>query len=154
VSFVVVEIDKVAKSADLRKVLLEKSKSGTVPQLFLSGTYFGGCEDVKARLHESDAAFIASYMTSPPADDKQRVNRSLGPLFWFPHTVDNNVGRVLAAIVVIYCALVIAFWQSLATTWAVFALALDYSIRFLWGGSPSFIGVISQVLLYSVQYCV
>lgn len=59
VPYAVIEVDRAAASSAVYKTLFEITKVDTVPQLFIAGSFIGGCDDTKARLHGGDYAFLA-----------------------------------------------------------------------------------------------
>jgi glutaredoxin len=151
VPYVAVEVDKLAaaKGKPTRAALKSLTSQSTLPQLFVGGKSTGGCDDFKARCHARDFAFIAPYITQPPATGG-RVNSAYS-LFWFPHTIDNNNARISAALQCIVIVLCLAFWLQPATKWVVLALTVDFFLRFLFGGSLSVLAMIASALLANAR---
>ena len=66
--------------------------------------------------------------------------------FWFPDTVNNNPSRLASGFGSIICLLCIAFRGLWVTPWVTLALAVDYLLRFIFGGDISLLAMIGAVL--------
>lgn len=144
VSYVKIEVDAHKAAGALRPLLRTASGVSTLPLLFVNGKFVGTCEQIKEREAASDLAVLAPFMTQPRVPEggapRRRTARSL---FWFPHTVNYRAARIASFGALVVCILCIAFWTNPATPWVVLALAVDFSVRFLFGSGPSFLGALS-----------
>lgn len=68
-------------------------------------------------------------------------------MLWFPEVVNGNVARLTSLLSCIYCILCIGFFRRPPTQWAVLGLAVDYLLRFTFGGQYSVGGACASMLL-------
>jgi glutaredoxin len=148
VSFAVFEVNQTHSASQIKSVLKTKTGYSTFPNLFIKGESKGGCIDVK----ELEATGQLTVLLAPYVGP----HRNPGPeitymgLLWFPETVNGHVARLTALFTVVYCVLCVGFYHSEGARWAVFALALDFLVRLMYGSQYSILGGVSAALLVNV----
>lgn len=145
VHFIVIEADKTGKMNALCKEMHELYGMSTFPLLIIDGIKVGGCTDCKT--FEFSGEFqtkLASYITKdvPPETKHPCFN-----ILFFPETVNNWAVRATGTLSMIYAILCTAFWNHRATKWAVLGLAIDYTLRIIFGGPASPVGMIGAALV-------
>jgi glutaredoxin len=145
VHYTVVEADKTGKINTVCKEMHELYGMSTFPLLIIDGTKVGGCTDCKT--FEFNGEFqtkLAPYITK---DVPPEVKHPCFNILFFPETVNNWAVRSTGTLSMIYAILCTAFWNHRATKWAVLALAIDYTLRIIFGGPGSPIGMIGAALV-------
>ena len=117
----------------------------TVPHLFVEGKSRGNCSGVKKQERRLEfQAYIAKHIDWTKASAFHERRAPALPFFYFPETVNGNVTRLNGILSAIYCLACCVYYQdTLYQPWAVLALAIDFTLRFIGGSSPSPIGMIS-----------
>mmetsp|Transcript_19267 Transcript_19267/g.32174 ORF Transcript_19267/g.32174 Transcript_19267/m.32174 type:complete len:928 (-) Transcript_19267:1082-3865(-) len=153
----VIEVNMIQDGAEVMKVAKEKTNHKTWPSVFIKGTHYGGCDDVK-KLEASGELFqlvqdlvdrqdvlYASQLETIQFAKEERGNAT-NPLFLFPATVNNNVIRGTGVIVCLFCILGIVFRDEVWGRWIVAYLLFDFTTRFLVGGSMSVFSQLANLL--------
>jgi glutaredoxin len=148
VHYTVVEADKTGKINEICKEMHKLYDMSTFPVLVIDGTKVGGCTDCKT--FEFSGEFqskLASYVTKDiPPEEKY----ACFTILYFPETVNNWAVRSTGTLSMIYAVLCTAFWNHRATKWAVLAIAIDYSLRIIFGGAGSPVGMLGAALVSSI----
>jgi glutaredoxin-related protein len=131
---------------DAKAALREVSSHATFPNVYIKGAHVGGCDTVKALQAkgeldaligdlalDDDAAHTLAGI-KPPARPRGVATH---PLAWYPNTVNRWTVQGTGLLVVALCILGIIFREERWGWWLTAYLLLDFTCRFLAGGTAS-----------------
>jgi tellurite resistance protein TehA-like permease/glutaredoxin len=145
VHYIVIEADKTGKMNEICKEMHASYGMSTFPLLLIDGTNVGGCTDCKTLQFSGDfQAKLSAYMTRQVPPETRHPYFSI---LYFPETVNNWAVRCTGLLTTLYAIFCTAFWDHRATKWAVLALAIDFTLRIVFGGPASPIGMLGAALV-------
>lgn len=131
--------------AAFKKALGDKTGTNTFPNLFIKGKSYGGCNAIKQLEHTGEfKILIASYL-GRAIPEPAKIS-STGFL-WFPEVVNRHVMRLTSLLSFIMAVVIVGTHFYPGAKWAALALALDYVLRFCFGGAYSVGGTIASAIL-------
>jgi tellurite resistance protein TehA-like permease/glutaredoxin len=144
VAYAVFECNESPQMAAIQQALLQMTGSATVPQLYIKGEFKGGCETMKGLEFTGELeALLSPYITRNVSGS---VKLARFGTFYVPEFVNKYQVRIGGTLGFIYCILCAGFYDRWATKWCVLALAIDYTLRLVFGGSVSVIGMTAAAL--------
>ena len=123
----------------------------TFPMLIIDGVCIGGCDSFKDLEHSSLPGLtrcLLPHMTEYPDvfSDEKRVS-SASSFLRFPDTINNHSSRLASGFAAGIAALCIAYRGLPVTPWVVLFLAVEYCVRFIFGGNFSLLTMIGSVFV-------
>lgn len=135
---------------------VKKYEHYTVPLVLYKDRLIGGCDDVCALIERGELPRLldlpinhAKPARGTTADGKPLPRRDLvSPcLFNFPPLVDNKVVRVTGLLTMIMSIILIVFRKDEWAWWVSLGMAVDFLIRFMFGGTPSVLGSLAVAIV-------
>lgn len=145
VHYTVAEADKTGKINEICKEMHAAYEMNTFPLLIIDGVKVGGCTDCKSFEFSGDfQTKLAPFVTRSVPPEKRHPCFTI---LHFPETVNNWAVRATGLLSMIYAVLCTAFWKHRATKWAVLGLAIDFTLRIVFGGPASPIAMLAAALV-------
>lgn len=141
VTFAVFEANESGDFNAVKRSLFKITGCPTFPQLFVKGEFKGGCEKMKALQYTGELEALLSPFIGKHQIKYPEVKRF--GIFWVPEIANRYTIRVGGTLAFIYCILCAGFYNRDSTPYAVLALAIDYTLRLIWGNSVSMIGMVA-----------
>ena len=145
-------IDKIAEGDKVREAAKEEASGhSTVPIIFIKGEFVGGCNDVVdleasgelyTKLGVSAPSKVAAWITG----DVERVKPMDSGMFYFPHTVNAYVIRLVALQMVALCIVCIIFRDEEWAAYVALGMALDFLVRLIGGAAFSPAGALALLV--------
>ena len=147
-------IDKIAEGDKVREAAKEEASGhSTVPLIFIKSEFVGGCNDVMAlegsgelytKLGVSAPSKVAAWVTEKESEVRKKPMRA--GLFYFPHTVNAYVIRLVALQMVVLCVVCIIFRDEEWAAYVALGMALDFFVRLIGGAAFSPAGALAMLL--------
>lgn len=152
---------------DWRTALEKNTKQKTVPYVFVTGEFVGGCDDTKAleksgelrkRLQAAKAfprdgahsGAVSGGVHIPYAScDAPVVHR---PLFYFPDLVDSWATRLTAGFVSAIAIVTIPLRNNTGIHYVTLGLLIDFCLRLVFGPGPSPLAGLARLIMGIVRY--
>jgi tellurite resistance protein TehA-like permease/glutaredoxin len=130
---------------DSYKAAVEQFNFSTVPMVIIDGECLGGCDDtcIAAESGELQRRLnLPSVFVNPALidDGLRRPPPTSSGFLLFPPVVNRWVAQGVALQVVGLSIIIIYYREELWAWWLAFAIALDFLVRFIAGGTPSVLG--------------
>ena len=145
-------IDMIAEGDKVRKAAKEEASGhSTVPIIFIKGEFVGGCNDV-VDLEASGELYTKLGVSAPPkvaawvTGKEVRKKPMDSGMFYFPHTVNAYVIRLVALQMVALCIVCIIFRDEEWAAYVALGMALDFLVRLIGGAAFSPAGALALLV--------
>ena len=151
------DISQLEEGSRIHKEAEAKTGHKTTPIIFIKGEYIGGCDSL-VQLEKSGELYLKIGAAAPQSNGaawvsgtEKRDSPLASGFFYFPHTVNSYVVRMIALQMVIVSVVAIVFREHTWAAWMTLGMAFDFLIRLVGGGGFSPAGAFAMLVTSPLQ---